>query len=129
MKIRINTGRTVVQGSYVDHKTAPEYARETATLRLNPVDMMMMGIDDGERVKATAAGVSVVLRVIADETMLQGTGFVPLGPYANALVEGITHGTGMPDFKSALIDIEPTVEKVLSIGELMRQIGGVAYER
>jgi formylmethanofuran dehydrogenase subunit D len=129
MKIRINTGRTVVQGSHVDRKNSPEYYRETSTLRLNPVDMMEIGVDDGERVQATTAGVSVVLRVQSDETIKRGTGFLPLGPYANYLVGGGTHSTGMPDFKSAEADIEATGEKIPSVGELMKRLGGVPYGR
>jgi formylmethanofuran dehydrogenase subunit D len=129
MKIRINTGRTVVQGSHVDRKNSPEYFRETSTLRLNPVDMMEIGIDDGERVKATTGGISVVLRVISDETIKRGTGFLPLGPYANALVGGTTHSTGMPDFKGSEAEIEATGEKIPTVGELMQHVGGLPYGR
>jgi len=127
MKIRLNTGRTVVQGSHVDHKNSPEYARETSMIRMNPVDMMEIGVDDGERVKAGTHDVAVVLRVLSDETIKRGTGFLPLGPYANFLVGGTTHNTGMPDFKESDVNIEATSEKILSVGELMRCHGGVPY--
>ncbi len=129
MKIHINSGRTVVQGSHVDRKNSPEYFKETSTLRLNPVDMMEIGVDDGERVKATTDGISVVLRVISDETIKRGTGFLPLGPYANTLVGGTTHSTGMPDFKGSEADIQATGEKVSTVGEMMRQLGGLPYGR
>ena len=129
MKISINTGRTVNQGSHVDQKTSPEYFRETSTIRLNPVDMMEMGVDDNERVKAYCDGATVVLRVLSDDTIKRGTGFLPLGPYANFLVGGTTHSTGMPDFKEAKADIEATTEKIISVGELMRLLGGVPYGR
>lgn len=129
MKIRINTGRTVVQGSYVDKKNDPEYRRETSTFRMNPVDMMEIGIDDGERVKATTNEVSVVLKAVSDDTIIRGTGFIPLGPYANFLVGGDTQSTGMPDYKTTVAEIEGTSEKILSVAELMELTGGVAYGR
>lgn len=129
MKIRINSGRTVIQGSHVDRKNSPEYFRETSTIRLNPVDMMEIGIDDGERVKAKTDNLSIVLRAVSDDTIKRGTGFLPLGPYANFLVDGTTHSTGMPDFKQTDADIEATVDKITTVGELMRQLGGVPYGR
>ncbi len=129
MKIQINTGRTVTQGSYVDRKNTPEYYRETSTIRLNPVDMMNIGVDDGERVMAKSGTMGIVLRALADETISSGTGFLPLGPYANYLVEGTTHSTGMPDFKFLVVEIEPTGDEVLRVGDLMKQLGGVPYER
>lgn len=127
MKVIINTGRTIVQGSHVDRKNSPEYIHEASLIRLNPVDMMELGIESGEYVAACADGVTVVLRVIEDKALEQGTAFLPLGPYANFLVSGITHGTGMPDFKQIPAEIEPTDQKVISVGELMRQLGGVPY--
>lgn len=129
MKIRINTGRTVTQGSHVDRKNSSEYYKETSTLRLNSVDMMEIGIDEGERVKAQVCDASVVLRVLADDTLKRGTGFLPLGPYANFLVDGTTHSTGMPDFKDAMVIIDATTEPVMSVGELMKKIGGLPYGR
>lgn len=90
---------------------------------------MEIGVDDGERVKATTDGIFVVLRVISDETIKRGTGFLPLGPYANFLVGGTTHSTGMPDLKEVIVQVEATGEKILSIGELMRQLGGLPYGR
>jgi formylmethanofuran dehydrogenase subunit D len=129
MKILVNSGRTVVQGSHVGRKNSPEYLRETSGLRLNPVDMMEMGIDDGELVKATTSGISVVLRAISDETIKRGTGFLPLGPYANTLVGGSTHSTGMPDFKETEVNVEPTEEGISTVGELMRHLGGLPYGR
>lgn len=90
---------------------------------------MEMGVDDGERVKAKTDGMTVVLRVISNETIIRGTGFLPLGPYANFLVGGTTHSTGMPDFKGTEADIEATGDIILSVGELMRSLGGVPYGR
>ncbi|MFH0968156.1 MAG: molybdopterin dinucleotide binding domain-containing protein [Methanobacteriota archaeon] len=127
MIVIINTGRTVVQGSHVDLKNSKEYSHEASLIRMNPIDMMKLGIDSGEHVKASADGVSLTLKVIEDTSLEEGNAFLPLGPYANFLVAGITHGTGMPDFKQIKADIEPSDQKILSVGELMQQLGGVPY--
>ena len=52
---------------------------------------------------------------------------MPLGPYANAVVGGETHGTGMPDYKSVEVEIEPTDDPVPTIDQLMEAVGGLAY--
>ena len=127
MRVIINTGRTVVQGSHVDQKNSPEYSHEASMIRMNPVDMMKLGVETGEHVMASADGVSLALRVLEDHTLEEGMAFLPLGPYANFLVSGITHSTGMPDFKQIQTDIKPTDQNVLSVGELMRLLGGVPY--
>ncbi len=127
MRVIINTGRTIVQGSHVDRKNSIEYINEASLIRMNPVDMMKLGIESGEHVCACADGVSLTLKVQEDKTLDEGTAFLPLGPYANFLVSGITHSTGMPDFKQISADIEPSDQKVLTVGELMRHLGGVPY--
>ena len=127
MKVIINTGRTIVQGSHVDGKNSSEYIHEASLIRLHPVDMMELGVESGEHIAAHADGVTITLRVLEDSTLEQGSAFLPLGPYANFLVSGVTHGTGMPDFKQTTAEIEPSDQKVLSVGELMRLLGGVPY--
>jgi formylmethanofuran dehydrogenase subunit D len=127
MRIIINTGRTVIQGSHVDKKNSPEYAHEASLIRMNPVDMMKLGVETGECVRVSGDGVSTVLRALEDPTLEEGMAFLPLGPYANYLVSAATHGTGMPDFKSIKADIQPTDQQVTTVGELMRGLGGVPY--
>lgn len=128
MKVIINTGRTIAQGAHVDLKNSKEYIQETSLLRMNPVDMMKLGIDSGEHVVAMSDGVSVTLKVLEDKNLNEGTAFLPLGPYANFLVPADTHSTGMPGFKDVHAEVEPTDQKVLTVGELMRRIGGLPYE-
>jgi formylmethanofuran dehydrogenase subunit D len=127
MRVIINTGRTVVQGTHVDKKNSTEYSHEASMIRMNPVDMMKIGVETGEHVTASADGVSLTLQACEDNTLDEGMAFLPLGPYANYLVSGITHSTGMPDFKHISADIKPTDREVLPVGDLMRQLGGVPY--
>jgi len=123
------TGRTVTQGVTVENKTSAEYAAETSTCFMHEFDMMELGLDDGDAVRVTGPCGSVVMRAVASPDVEAGTVFVPYGPYANHIISAETHSTGMPDFKSHRVEIEPTDEEPKTVHELMEELGGLAYDR
>jgi formylmethanofuran dehydrogenase subunit D len=129
VKCILNTGRTVPQGTAVEHKGSDAYRSVASTCFLNPVDMMMLGIENGGRVMITSPAGYVVLTARSTEGVNQGEIFVTIGPYANHIISSETHGTGMPDFKSQAVDVEPTEEPTWSVGQLMEEIGGLRYDR
>ena len=128
MKCILNTGRSVPQGASVEHKGSEEYLSVVSICFLNTVDMMMLGIENGARVMITSPTGHVVLSARLAEGVTRGEIFVAIGPYANHIISSETHGTGMPDFKSQYVDVEVTEEPVLSVGELMEEIGGLRYD-
>lgn len=123
------TGRTVNQGVAVENKTSPEYAKETSTCHMHEFDMLELGLDDGDAIFVTGPCGSVVMWVLASREVELGTVFVPYGPYANHIIDADTHSTGMPDFKSHAVEIEPTDEEPKMVHELMEDLGGLAYDR
>jgi formylmethanofuran dehydrogenase subunit D len=129
VKCILNTGRTVPQGAAVEHKGSDTYRAVTSSCFLNPVDMMVLGIENGARLRITTPVGYVVLSARSAEGVTRGEIFVTIGPYANHIISSETHGTGMPDFKSQSVDVEPTEEPILSVGELMEEIGGLRYDR
>jgi formylmethanofuran dehydrogenase subunit D len=129
VKCILNTGRTVPQGTAVEHKGSDVYRAVASTCFLNPVDMMMLGIENGARVGITSPTGHVVLSTRSAEGVTRGEIFLTIGPYANHIISSETHGTGMPDFKSQSVDVEPTEEPIRSVGELMEEIGGLRYDR
>lgn len=129
MKCILNTGRTVPQGAYVEHKGSDAYRSVASAGFLNPVDMMMLGIEDGDRVRVTTPAGHIVLTARPAEGVARDEIFVAIGPYANHVISSETHGTGMPDFKSQSVDVEPTKEPLKSVGELMEALGGLHYDR
>ena len=129
MKCILNTGRTVPQGTAVEHKGSDAYRAVASACFLNPVDMLILGIENGARVGITSPAGHVVLTAISAEGVTRGEIFVTIGPYANHIISSETHGTGMPDFKSQSVDVEPTEEPIRSVGELMEEIGGLRYDR
>jgi formylmethanofuran dehydrogenase subunit D len=129
VKCILNTGRTVPQGTAVEHKVSDAYRSVASACFLNPVDMMMLGIENGARVGITSPTGHVVLTARSAEGITRGEIFVTIGPYANHIISSETHGTGMPDFKNQSVDVEPTEEPIRSVGELMEEIGGLRYDR
>jgi formylmethanofuran dehydrogenase subunit D len=129
VKCILNTGRTVPQGAAVEHKGSDTYRAVTSSCFLNPVDMMMLGIENGARLRITTPVGYVVLSARSAEGVTRGEIFVTIGPYANHIISSETHGTGMPDFKSQSVEVETTEEPILSVGELMEEIGGLRYDR
>jgi formylmethanofuran dehydrogenase subunit D len=127
MKFIMNTGRTVPQGESVERKHSPEYESAASVCFIHPVDMMVLGIEDDSHIRLSGSDGTVVLHAVASEAVTQRSVFVPLGPYSNHVVAGETHCTGEPDFKSTVVDIIPTDERVLSVAELMESLGGVPY--
>jgi formylmethanofuran dehydrogenase subunit D len=91
--------------------------------------MMMLGIEIGARVRITSPTGHVALIAHSAEGVTRGEIFVTIGPYAHHIISSETHGTGMPDFKSQSVEVEPTGESILSVGELMEEIGGLRYDR
>jgi formylmethanofuran dehydrogenase subunit D len=128
VKCILNTGRTVPQGTAVDHKGSDAYCAVASVCFFNPVDMMMLGIENGARVGITSPTGHVVLTARSAEEVTRGEIFVTIGPYANHIISSETHGTGMPDFKSQSVNVEPTEEPIRSVGELMEEIGGLRYD-
>ena len=128
MKVIMNTGRTIPQGESVERKHSPEYESAASVCFIHPVDMMVLGIEDGAHIRLSGSEGSVVLTAVASETVELGSVFVPLGPFSNHIVSGETHCTGMPDFKSTMVEIIPTDDPVPSVAELMEALGGVRYD-
>ena len=123
------TGRTVNQGVTVENKTSAAYAAETSTCFMHEFDMLELGLDDGDAVRVTGPCGEVVMRAVASPGVEIGAVFVPYGPYANHIVAADTHSTGMPDFKSHEVAIEPTDEGPKTVHGLMEDLGGLAYDR
>jgi formylmethanofuran dehydrogenase subunit D len=127
VKAILNTGRSVPQGASVEHKGSEAYCSIASVCFLNTVDMMLLGIEDHGRVRVASPAGYVVLSAISAEGVMRGEIFVPIGPYANHILSSETHATGMPDFKSQVVDVQATDERVLGVGELMEALGGMRY--
>lgn len=113
------TGRTINQGATIENKTSPDYQEATAYCELNPKDIGILGISPGSRVSVKTEHGDVVVKLKENKGNPDGMAFIPMGPWANAVVDPDTKGCGMPGFKGIPSKIEPTDDKVLSMKELI----------
>ncbi len=121
IEVEIVTGRTLDQGATVEEKLTDEYFNAVNYIELSEDDFKTLNLQDGDRVKVkTEFGEVVVFAKKAD--LPKGVAFMPMGPYANQVIDPDTDGTGMPRFKGVKAIVEKTDEKVLSIKELLEAI-------
>ena len=81
----------------------------------------MLGASEGDSLKVTTDFGEVVVFAKANEGNPDGLAFIPMGPWANAVLDPDTHGCGMPGFKGVPAEIEVTDEKPLEMKALMRK--------
>ncbi len=128
MKFKLNTGRTIWQGEAIEAgKNLELYKKAAAVIYINKEDMEKLGVKEGDRVKVKNKFGEVVLCVKeAKEKNPPETVYIPMGPWANLLVDPDTDSTGMPYLKGSpkpecLVEITKTDEEVLDIPQLMRK--------
>jgi formylmethanofuran dehydrogenase subunit D len=123
MKIKANliSGRTAAQGAHLEAKMHKGYFEACAYCELNPADLERLGASEGNSLKITTEFGEVVVFAKANEGNPKGLAFIPMGPWANAVLNPDTHGCGMPGFKGVPSEIEVTNEKPLDIKALMKK--------
>jgi len=112
------TGRTIIQGTLVEDKLTKNYLEHVSILKLNPADMKKLGLKNGDRVELKGPGGSVVVKVQAAADVSEGVAFIPMGPWAEAVVNPETDGTGMPGFKSIPVTIMKTDKPLTSLEQI-----------
>ena len=118
IEVEIISGRTIDQGKTVEEKLTEEYFKAVSYCELNEEDFKALGLNEGDRVKVkTEFGEVVVFAKVGD--LPKGVAFIPMGPYANQVIDPSTDGTGMPQFKGIKGTVEKTDENVLSVKELL----------
>ncbi len=118
LKVNLITGRTVDQGVFIENKTSKDYLEATAYCELNSKDAGKLG-KPGENIKVITAYGEVVVKLKENNGNPEGIAFIPMGPWANSVVDPDTKGCGMPGFKGVLAQIDATNEKILSMKELI----------
>jgi len=123
LKITLTTGRSIAQGEAIEGgKDKEDYVKAAALCELDPEDLKKLGAADGESVKVITDYGDVILKVTkTKQGPHPGLAFLPMGPWANAIMDPDTTATGMPNFK----DVEGKIEiakdaEVLSARELVR---------
>ena len=105
-------GRTSKQGCGVSEgKFDAAYQREITTLQVSPADMKRLDLVDGSRVRIsteTGRQIDVAVAAATGDELPPGLLFIAYGDLASMLMDGDTHGSGMPTSKG----FDVTMEKV-----------------
>jgi formylmethanofuran dehydrogenase subunit D len=119
VKVKLITGRTIDQGVNLENKMSEDYFNAVAICELSEGDMKKLDVAVDEKVKVKTGCGEVVVKAKKGDGNPDGLAFIPMGPWANAVVSGDTHGVGMPQYKGIDAEIAMTEEEVLGIKELM----------
>ncbi|SNQ61639.1 molybdopterin dinucleotide binding domain-containing protein [Candidatus Methanoperedens nitratireducens] len=118
LKVTLITGRTINQGANLENKTSSDYLEATAYCELNSKDAGLLG-KPGSNVKVKSRHGEVVVKLKENNGNPDGIAFLPMGPWANAVIDPDTRGCGMPGFKGVPAEVEATNDKVLLMKELI----------
>jgi len=103
-------GRTSEQGCGISEgKFQEKYQQEINTLQVSPGDMQRLGLADGNRVRLTGEqGQVVEVNVITakKDELPDGMLFIAYGDISSRLMNGDTHGSGMPTSKGMDVRLE-----------------------
>lgn len=102
-------GRTSDQGCGISEgKFLEKYQTEINSLQVNPQDMQRLGIAKGDRVRLTSEQGSIEVAVIPSkgDELPAGLLFIAYGNLSSMLMEGDTHGSGMPTSKGIDVELE-----------------------
>jgi formylmethanofuran dehydrogenase subunit D len=117
------SGRTLGQGAACESKMSPEFFRATSVCSVSEKDYLSLGLSQGKNVLISNGFGQAVLSAHMDPGLPPEMVFIPMGPWANALVGPDTGGCGTPHFKGVEVNVEATDASVLEIKELFRDIG------
>lgn len=101
-------GRTARQGTGLNEgKYSADYQDEINTLLVHPADMVKLGVKDGDQVRMwnEYGSVTVGCKSAKDECP-PGLAFISYGDKSSQLMDGETHGSGMPTSKGMDVFVE-----------------------
>ena len=118
LKVNLITGRTINQGATIENKTSSDYQEATAYCELNSKDVALLG-KTGSNIRVRTKHGDVVVKLMENNGNPDKLAFIPMGPWANAVVDPDTKGCGMPGFKGVQAEIEITNDKILLMKDLI----------
>ena len=108
IEINLISGRTIDQGVSMENgKEKLAYRNACGIIELDDVEFKKLGTYRNTNVRVTSEYGSVVVKAIqATQGPHPGLGWIPMGPWANAVVDPNTYSTGMPTFKGTPVKVE-----------------------
>src|SRR3972149_7527142 len=112
LKVTLITGRTINQGVNLENKTSSDYMEATANCELNSSCISQLG-KPGSNIRVRTKYGDVVVKLKENNGNPDNIAFIPMGPWANAVVDPDTKGCGMPGVKGIPAGREGTKDKKL----------------
>jgi formylmethanofuran dehydrogenase subunit D len=128
IKLNLISGRTIQQGvSMEGGKEKPAYRDACGIIEIDSDDFKKLGAWRNTNVRVTSEYGSVVVKAIeATQGPHPGLGWIPMGPWANQIVNPNTYSTGMPTFKGTPVEVEVAGDETVldSITLITRAVRG-----
>ena len=125
-KITLNliSGRTIHQGVAMEGgKEKDLYRKACGIIEMDHSDFKKLGCWKNTNVRVTSKFGTIIVK--AQETSQgphPGVGFIPMGPWANMIIDPNTYSTGMPTFKGTPVEVEVAMnEPILLSVELVQK--------
>ena len=128
INLNLISGRSIHQGVAIEGgKEKPAYRTACGIIELDPSDLKKLGAWKNTNVKVTSDYGSVVVKAIeTTQGPHPGLGFIPMGPWANSVINPNTYSTGMPTFKGVPVKVEVAINEPILLGiELVQKQCGV----
>jgi formylmethanofuran dehydrogenase subunit D len=128
ISVNLISGRTIQQGVAIESgKEKPSYRTACGIIEMDPSDLKKLGAWRNTNVKVTSEYGSVVVKAVeATQGPHPGVAFIPMGPWANSVVNPNTYSTGMPTFKGTPVKVEVAINEPVLLGiELVQKNCGV----
>ncbi len=126
--VNLISGRTIQQGVAIEGgKEKPLYRTACGIIEMDNEDLKKLGAWKSTNVRVTSDHGSVIVKAIeATQGPHPGVAFIPMGPWANSVVDPNTYSTGMPTFKGTPVKIEVAINEPILLGiELVQKQCGV----
>ena len=128
ISVNLISGRTIQQGVAIEGgKEKPSYRTACGIIEMDNADLKALGAWKNTNVRVTSDYGSVVVKAVeATQGPHPGVAFIPMGPWANSIVNPNTYSTGMPTFKGVPIKVEVAMNEPILLGiELVQKQCGV----
>ncbi|MDP3397287.1 MAG: molybdopterin dinucleotide binding domain-containing protein [Methanoregula sp.] len=122
--LNLITGRTIQQGVAIESgKEKPSYRTAAGIIEMDDADFKRLGLWKNTNVKVTSPHGSVIVKAVESaQGPNPGIAFIPMGPWANAIIDPNTYSTGMPTFKGTPVTIEVAINEPILLGIELVQV-------
>ena len=128
ISLNLISGRTIQQGVAIEGgKEKPLYRTAAGIIEMDESDFKELGVWKNTNVRVTSPYGSVVVKAIeTSQGPHPGVAFIPMGPWANSIIDPNTYSTGMPTFKGTPVTVEVAANEPILLGiELVQILCGV----